>query len=593
MTGLFAACAVVFLGLTVSMALGWSELRGRAGLDRFAAGYGLVVASAGLLAVRGRVPDFLTTIVANVLLVAAAALILEGTRLFCGSPGAHAIGRLAVALSVVGFPWLTYVQPSFVHRTILANGLVAALLGVAAWTAARHRSRGERLLDVITSVALACCAAAFGVRAALKATGIGGIDVPDGDLSAGVATLAGTLAAVIWTMTVLTSANRRLTREVSREKDRQMLLNRVLAISAGSRDADEITAGAAGAIAQASGWSSVTVALPGDEEDQGVIGRALRDRADARVTEWHRSELAVPLRRNGRTLGVLNIESADTGAFGAGEVRLAESLAEAISLGLENARLERARAEVTHLMVHDLRTPMVSITGALDLLGGAAGLAPKDQGLLEMARRNAARQNALIDSILDIWQLEEGIPPERRTSVPVETLVADALRLAGPRAEARRLELVGDVPGDLPVAWVDPGLIERVLANLVGNAIKFSPEGGAVRVSARAAGAEGLRVSVSDSGPGIEAALLPRLFSKFAPGAHPARGNGLGLAFCRLAVEASGGRIWLEEQPRPGALFVFTIPTAGTAVAASTGPEPARTSPGLTEPSQHGLLTPA
>ena len=160
------------------------------------------------------------------------------------------------------------------------------------------------------------------------------------------------------------------------------------------------------------------------------------------------------------------------------------------------------------------------------------------------------------------------------------TLVADALRLAGPRAQARRLSLVEDVPEDLPAAWVDPGLIERVLANLVGNAIKFSPEGGAVTVSARAVGAEGIRVSVSDSGPGIEAALRPRLFSKFAPGAHPARGSGLGLAFCRLAVEASGGRIWLEEQPGPGALFVFTIPTAGTAVAASTarsraGPAPA------------------
>ncbi len=591
MTGLFAACAVVFLGLTVSMALGWSELRGRAGLDRFAAGYGVVVASATLLAGRARIPDFLTAILANVLLVVAAALILEGTRLFCGSPGAHAIGRLAVAVSVVGFPWLTFVQPSFLHRTILANGLVAVLLGVAAWTAARHHSRGERLLDVITSAALACCAAAFGVRAALKATGIGGVDLPDGDISAGVAALAGTLAAVIWTMTVLTSANRRLTRVVSREKDRQTLLNRVLAVSAGSRDADEITAGAADAIAQTNGWSSVTVALPGDEEDQGVIGRAFATGLSQRVTDVHRSELAVPLRRNGRTLGVLNLESSDRGSLGAEEVLLAESLAEAISLGLENARLERARDEVTHLMVHDLRTPMVSITGALDLLGGAAGLPPKDQGLLEMARRNAARQNALIDSILDIWQLEEGVPPERRTSVPVETLVADALRLAGPRAETRRLELVGDVPGDLPAAWVDPGLIERVLANLVGNAIKFSPEGSAVTVSARAAGAEGLRVSVSDSGPGIEAALLPRLFSKFAPGAHPARGNGLGLAFCRLAVEASGGRIWLEEQPRPGALFVFTIPTAGTAVAASTGPEPGRTSPGLTEPGRHGLLT--
>ena len=73
-----------------------------------------------------------------------------------------------------------------------------------------------------------------------------------------------------------------------------------------------------------------------------------------------------------------------------------------------------------------------------------------------MARRNAARLNALIDSILDIWQLEEGAYPDRRTSVAVGTLVADALRLAGPRAQARRLELVGDVPEDLPAAWVDP-----------------------------------------------------------------------------------------------------------------------------------------
>ena len=147
----------------------------------------------------------------------------------------------------------------------------------------------------------------------------------------------------------------------------------------------------------------------------------------------------------------------------------------------------------------------------------------------------------------------------------VGTLVADALRLAGPRAQARRLELVGDVPEDLPAAWVDPALIERVLSNLVGNAIKFSPEGGGpVTVSVRSMGADGVRLSVSDCGPGIEGALRPRLFSKFAPGAHTARGNGLGLAFCRLAVEASGGRIWLEEREGPGALFVFMIPAASS-----------------------------
>jgi signal transduction histidine kinase len=616
-TGVFAACAVVFLGLTVSMALGWRELRGRAGLARFATGYGVVVASAALLAGRGRVPDFLTVVVANVLLVTAAALILEGTRLFCGLPGMHPIGRLAVALAVVGFPWLTNVQPSVLARTILSNGLVASLLAVAAWTAARHPSRGERLLDVITAAALACCAAAFGCRAALKAAGIGGIDLRDGDISAAIATLAGTLAAVIWTMTVLTSANRRLTAEVLREKDRQMLLNRILAISAGSRDADEITAAAADAIGQANGWSYVTVALPGEDHffrfrgssrgpagvrqglDQGVIGRAYATGLTQLVTDVRsdpdylpfsaetRSELAVPLRRNGRTLGVLNLESARLGTLGVGEVQFAESLAEAISLGLENARLERARGELTHMMVHDLRTPMVSITGALDLLQQSEGLAPRDRALVQMARRNAGRQNALIDSILDIGQLEEGAFVLQQTSVDLGTLVADALRLAGPQAQARRLDLVVDVPEDLPAAWVDRVLIERVLANLVGNAVKFSPEGGgAVTVSATV-GADGLRVSVSDCGPGIEAALLPRLFSRFAPGSHPARGNGLGLAFCRLAVEASGGRIWLQAREGPGAHFVFTIPTAvSTAVQSAPGPR----EPGLTETAQGDLV---
>jgi signal transduction histidine kinase len=618
--GVFAACAVVFLGLTASMALGWRELRGRAGLAQFAAGYGGVVVSAALFALRGRVPDVLVSVAANAVLVAAAALILEGTRLFSGAPREHVIGRLAVALAVVAFPWLGYVQAGDVPRTILSNGLVAALLAVAAWTAARHRSRGERLLDVITSVALACCAAAFGARAALKGAAAFGIDLRDGDPSAAVAALAGTLAAVIWTMTVLTSANRRLTLEVSREKDRLMLLNQVLVISARSRDAEEITAAAADAIAQTNGWVSVSVALPGEDGlfrfrgnaagsagarqglAQGVIGRAYASGMTQLVEDVGtdpdyvayspevRSELAVPLRRNGRTLGVLNLESVEAITLGADEIPFAESLAEAISLGLENARLERARDEVTHLMVHDLRSPMVSITGALDLLGHAAGLAPRDQGLLQMARRNAARQNALIDSILDIWQLEEGAYPDRRASVAVGTVVADALRLAEPRAQARKLELVGDVAEELPLAWVDPALMERVLANLVDNAIKFSPEGGGpVTVSVRSTGALGIRLSVSDCGPGVEDALRPRLFSRFAPGAHTSRGSGLGLAFCRLAVEASGGQIWLEEREGPGALFVFTMPSA---VNALPQPAPPTRKRGLTGSPQNDLLTP-
>ena len=219
------------------MALGWRELRGRAGLAQFATGYGVVVASAALFALRGRIPDVLATRPrerppghrrrADPRGHASLLRRSQGARDRAPRGGSRR-GRLSVA-------HLRPAEPA--ARTILSNGLVAVLLAVAAWTAARHRSRGERLLDVITSVALACCAAAFGARAVLKGAAAAGIDLRDGDLSAAVATLAGTLAAVIWTMTVLTSANRRLTLEVSREKDRQMLLNRVLVISARSRDA--------------------------------------------------------------------------------------------------------------------------------------------------------------------------------------------------------------------------------------------------------------------------------------------------------------------------------------------------------------------
>ena len=358
MTGMFAACAVVFLGLTVSMALGLEELRGRAGLAQFAAGYGVVVASAGLLAGRGRIPDFLTVDrgqrppgLGRRADPRGHASVLRLVR------GARPIGRLAVAAGRGRLPVadLRPAEPRW-PRTILSNGLVAVAAGGRGLDErppplARGAAPGRRS----PRSALACCAAAFGARAVLKAAGVGGIDLRDGDLSAAIATLAGTLAAVIWTMTVLTSANRRLTREVSREKDRQMLLNRVLAISARSRDADEITAAAADAIGQTSGWSSVTVALPGEDgffrfrgnaPDRPVSGRA-STRASSGVRTRRgltqlvtdvgsdpdyvvnspetRSELAVPLRRNGRTLGVLNLESADTGASGADEVRRSPS----------------------------------------------------------------------------------------------------------------------------------------------------------------------------------------------------------------------------------------------------------------------------
>jgi len=105
--------------------------------------------------------------------------------------------------------------------------------------------------------------------------------------------------------------------------------------------------------------------------------------------------------------------------------------------------------------------------------------------------------------------------------------------------------------------------VSRILHNLVGNSIKFAPEGGAIRISALSDSPSMLRVTVSDDGPGIPSELRDRLFQKFTTGDVSGRGTGLGLAFCRLAVEAHGGRIWVDTEPGRGSTFSFTLPVAG------------------------------
>jgi signal transduction histidine kinase len=125
------------------------------------------------------------------------------------------------------------------------------------------------------------------------------------------------------------------------------------------------------------------------------------------------------------------------------------------------------------------------------------------------------------------------------------------------------LELERDVAPDLPGVWVDAKLVERVLQNLVGNAVKFTPGGGVVRVTAQVDAAERcprILIAVSDTGPGISPGIRDRLFQKFVTGRQEERGSGLGLAFCKMAIEAHDERIWVESTPGEGATFFFTLP---------------------------------
>ncbi|MBN1979761.1 MAG: PAS domain-containing sensor histidine kinase [Anaerolineae bacterium] len=231
--------------------------------------------------------------------------------------------------------------------------------------------------------------------------------------------------------------------------------------------------------------------------------------------------------------------------------------------------LEKMRDDLIHTMVHDLRNPLTAISLSLQFLEiWAADFTPDQRTALQGARNGTEGMLQLVNGILDVSRLESGRMPLEHARVSLGTLVVDVLRGQAPLIAEKDLRLESDLPPDLPPAWADVGLIGRVLQNLIGNAVKFTPPGGLLKVTVsqndeeQEAGAPCLLVSVIDSGPGIPSELQAKLFQKFITGPREERGSGLGLAFCRLAVEAHGGRIWAESSPEEGTAFHFTLPIA-------------------------------
>ncbi|HLA77893.1 MAG TPA: histidine kinase N-terminal 7TM domain-containing protein [Vicinamibacteria bacterium] len=227
----------------------------------------------------------------------------------------------------------------------------------------------------------------------------------------------------------------------------------------------------------------------------------------------------------------------------------------------ERKQVESLRETLIHTMIHDLRSPLTVVSGALDLLAPEDGTADPESPL-ELARRSTQRVLDLLTAILEVHGLESGKMPVERGPLDLASLIGEALGLVRPLADAKHQRLTSTMADALPPVQADRGLLLRVIQNLAGNAIKFTPPGGSIRVSA--AGDRAVKgmvtVSIEDDGPGIAPDLLPRLFREFVTGSLKGRGSGLGLAFCRLAVEAHGGRIRAESVPGQGATFTFTLP---------------------------------
>ena len=277
----------------------------------------------------------------------------------------------------------------------------------------------------------------------------------------------------------------------------------------------------------------------------------------------------VSLVRSGEAFGRVVAFSRRQTALASGDLTLIDDLARRASMALENARLHdevqwavRARDDTMSVVSHDLRNPV----NAVKMLAGAVlRPGPVDhlpQAVTDQVRviQSAAQQmDTLIQDLLDMSRAEAGRFAVDLQPVRTSALLRDALRTLGPLAEDKGVAIVTEWEDSLPDVQVDPERMTQVISNIVGNAIKFTPTGGEIRVSAEER-PDAVVVTVADTGPGIPVEHLLHVFDRYWQLSRRNRGAGLGLPIAKAIIEAHQGRIWAESAEGLGATFHFTLP---------------------------------
>jgi NtrC-family two-component system sensor histidine kinase KinB len=260
-----------------------------------------------------------------------------------------------------------------------------------------------------------------------------------------------------------------------------------------------------------------------------------------------------------RVLRVFSTPVSDEDNQPLGEVRVVHDVT-------QEREIDEMRDEFFSTISHDLRTPLASIQGFVRLL--LDNQVPDEETqreFLGLIGQQTERLAQMVNNLLDISRLEAGKLTLKREPLQLAAILREATSKLQGMARDKRIRLESDMPADLPTIAGDGGWLEQVATNLIGNAVKFTPAGGQITVSARHSGGE-IVAEVTDTGIGIPTDLLERVFDKYyrVPGAssEQVEGTGLGLHIAKRIVEAHGGRIWAESTLGQGSVFRFTLPCA-------------------------------
>jgi signal transduction histidine kinase len=290
--------------------------------------------------------------------------------------------------------------------------------------------------------------------------------------------------------------------------------------------------------------------------------------------------LMAGMRRGNRVIAAVGVEA--PGFPPEAEVFL-RRLSEHAAAAIENTRLYQAvrqanlaKSQFITVVSHELKTPMTSIRGYADLVrqGAVGPVTPQQTEFLDIVLDNVDRMASLVSDLTDISRIETGRLKINPARLDLAAYAGEAITGLRPQLDARRLQLVSDIPAGLPPIVTDPSRLLQILTNLLSNAVKYTPEGGRIRVLARQHG-DAIRVSVEDTGIGMTADEQAKLFTQFFRSENPAvreqPGWGLGLSVTRSLIELLGGKLGVQSEPGIGSTFTFTLPLIAPELKAETG----------------------